>query len=535
MADSRHPSLQAAPLIGQRFLQALNGLVSTARIHLDNNVLLQRCADEFHSVIEELLSGDDEINLLAAMGSLYLQQQKIMLERSAAGLGRKILAYFEKREIEGLRFNRGAAYVSYTDLLVFIRLLNRAGQEDSPLDWLQEQLDKKGFQWVELIDTSRAQSLAALFAVTRDEDRTGEKASPVRETTSEPAQHGPRGQQGVAEAGKGGTTTAVPASNRKRRRQRRTAKAVRTYSYALHSLKEVADKITDNRATGLGQSVQMVQHMVDMVINDDNVLLDLSTIHDYDDYTFTHSVNVCILSLCLGHRIGLSKVPLARLGLCALFHDIGKLDVPHAILNKPGKLEDHELRIIQQHSLNSVRRILKLRASYDRKAGILVPPFEHHLRYDLSGYPKTPRKRPVSLFGSIITIADVYDAISAPRVYRSSFMSPDQALGFMLEKAGSLFHPILTKVFINMLGLYPIGTVLVFDREELGLVCHPPDETIHPEGLWAVLLVKEGKSWRKGEYLYLGEKDSGGQGLKRKVLRTMHPADLGIQPALFLL
>lgn len=183
----------------------------------------------------------------------------------------------------------------------------------------------------------------------------------------------------------------------------------------MHALHDIADRLTTNRNAGLGKSVQLVQNMVDLVMRDDNVLLDLSTIHDYDDYTFTHSVNVGILALCMGRRIGLSKVAMSRLGLSALFHDVGKIDVPQKVLNKPGKLTDNEFKVIQQHSLNSVRRILKLRASYERKAGILMAPFEHHLRYDLSGYPRTPRsKRPISLFGRIITIADVYDAITAP-------------------------------------------------------------------------------------------------------------------------
>jgi HD-GYP domain-containing protein (c-di-GMP phosphodiesterase class II) len=527
------------PMQGQRFLQNLNALFSTAKIHLDNNQLLQNCMTAFSQTLEELLQLDDEINLLASVGCFYLQQQKVVLERNAQGLARKMLNYFEERKIDGLRFNRGAAYVSSDDFLVFIRLLNAAVNEKDPLYWIQSELEKKHFNWVEIIDTTQAQSLAAIFS---SEDQTGtatptgknpraeQKESAVTSRDNRRQQKSPPSQQSRKPGRK------KPISAQKRRKQRRTQKAVLTYSYAMHSLQDVADRLSTNKNAGLGKSVQLVQNMVDLIMNDDNVLLDLSTIRDYDDYTFTHSINVSILSLCLGHRIGLGKVALSRLGLSALFHDLGKIDIPKEVLNKPGKLDPQEFEIIKQHSLNSVRRILRLRASFDRKAGIMLPPFEHHLRYDLSGYPKTPRKKPISLFGRIITIADVYDAVTAPRIYRNTYLSPDKALGFMLKDSGKVFDPILLKVFINMLGVYPIGTVLIFDNQEMAMVSHAPDETVEADALWALLLKKrKDGTFSKGAYINLGRWDPQTGSFNRKIDQTLHPADLGIQPAEYLL
>ena len=528
------------PLMGQRFLQSLNALFSTARIHLDNNRLLQNCVATFSQILEELLQLDDEINLIASVGCFYLQQEKVNLERNAQALGRKMLTYFEERKIEGLRFNRSAAYVSADDFLVFIRLLNDAADKKDPLYWLQTKLEVKNFTWVEIIDTTRAQSLAAIFTSDQAGAPTGDKG---RQTEAAPAPAGPqktestrqpKSRQLSRQPGKTGRKKGLSA--KKRRKQRRTQKAVLTYSYAMHSLQDVAARLATNKNAGLGKSVQLVQNMVDLIMNDDNVLLDLSTIRDYDDYTFTHSINVSILALCLGHRIGLSKVALSRLGLSALFHDLGKIDIPKEVLNKPGKLDPQEYEVIKQHSLNSVRRILRLRASFDRKAGIMLPPFEHHLRYDLSGYPKTPRKKPISLFGRIITIADVYDAVTAPRIYRNTYLSPDKALGFMLKDSGKVFDPILLKVFINMLGVYPIGTVLVFENKEMGMVSHAPDETMEPSSLWALLLEKQGNGkFKKGAYINLGTWNPETGSFNRKVAETLHPADLGIQPAEYLL
>ena len=200
--------------------------------------------------------------------------------------------------------------------------------------------------------------------------------------------------------------------------------------------------------------------MVDLVMEDEPILLGLSTIRDYDDYTFTHSVNVAILSMCLGQRMGLSRTSLHRLGVCGLFHDLGKLDIPIEIIHQPGKLNQREFEEIKKHTIHSVAQIIKLEAPHDLKAKILLPPFEHHLKYDLSGYPKTNRKKPLGLFGRIIAIADVFDAITSPRVYRHVAFTPDQALNTMLDGSGTEFDPILLKIFINMLGVYPIGSLL---------------------------------------------------------------------------
>jgi HD-GYP domain-containing protein (c-di-GMP phosphodiesterase class II) len=529
------------PLMGQRFLQALNGLISTSKIHLDNNKLLLEAVHHFAKAIEECLLFDDEINLIAAVGGFYLQQEKVGLQRNALGLSKKLLHYFSNRQIEGLRFKRSTAYVSRSDIITFIRLLNKAKNENNPAHWLFSQLEENRFNWVELIDTSQAQSIASIFEADNADSPVsgGSRIEPGKAISAKPTTKRPSQKEKAQNIS---TKKSSPPRKKRsetplhRQRKRRARKAVLTYSSAMHSLQDVAKRLASNKNAGMGKSVQLVQNMVDLIMNDDNVLLDLSTIRDYDDYTFTHSINVSILSLCLGHRIGLSKVLLSRLGLSALFHDLGKIDIPKDVLNKPGKLNTDEFKIIQNHSIYSVRRILRLRASYDRKAGIMLAPFEHHLRYDLGGYPKTPRKIPISLFGRIITIADVYDAVTAPRIYRKTYMSQDKALGLMLKDSGTIFDPILLKVFINMLGIYPVGTVLVLDNGQLVLVAHPPEDAEDQGALWGMQLKrKKNGGYRKGKYINLGNWNPDTKSFNQHIQQTHHPADLGIQPAEFIM
>jgi HD-GYP domain-containing protein (c-di-GMP phosphodiesterase class II) len=285
---------------------------------------------------------------------------------------------------------------------------------------------------------------------------------------------------------------------------------------------------------GVRKALRVIQNMVDLVIEEESILLGLSTIRDYDDYTFTHSINVAILSMCLGRRIGISRVSLNRLGICGLFHDLGKLDIPVEIIRLPRKLNAKEFEVIKKHTIYSVAQIIKLQAARDLKSKILLPPFEHHMKYDLSGYPQTPRKKSVSLFGRILTIADVYDAITSPRNYRALALTQNQALGYMLAHSGTDFDPVLLKAFINMLGVYPVGSLLELDTGELALVTDAGKTTDKTRPL-VILLATGGKNGyiKMGE-ADLDERDPDSGAFLRNIVRSLHPSTYGVQPAEFL-
>jgi HD-GYP domain-containing protein (c-di-GMP phosphodiesterase class II) len=266
---------------------------------------------------------------------------------------------------------------------------------------------------------------------------------------------------------------------------------------------------------GVRKAKRMVQNMVDVAVEDEGILLGLGTIKDYDDYTYTHSVNVAVLSLCLGNRIG-------------------KVEIPREIVAKPEKLDTGEWKVIRSHPLASVRQILKLTASHDLKSEILLAPFEHHMNLDLTGYPQVHFKKEISLFGRILHVADVYDAITSPRVYRRSALSPDRALGYMLKRAGTDFDPILLKVFGTMMGTYPVGTLLELDTGERGLVLDYPLES--GGTLPRIILLEEDgdDEFRRGEVVDLAEKDPGTGAYRRNVVTSLNAASSGIQPANFL-
>ncbi len=472
----------------EEFIRTFYKLIQLAKIHEDNNQLLLECIEEFMQVIARLLVDDGQITLQISRGNIYLQDEKLRYRPEIDSLINNLIQYLEKRNLQGLCFSANIQDALAKEIIEFSRTLNNAEQQEDPLKWFVQELENQGFAWVEVVYEQEASA------------------------EEHPPQTDPQDQI-----------------------QKRKEKARKSYFYALDSLKEVADKISCQKKAGVRRSLRVIQNMVDLVMEDEPILLGLSTIRDYDDYTFTHSVNVSILSMCLGQRIGLPRTSLNRLGICGLFHDLGKLDIPLEIIHQPGKLNQSEFEEIKKHTIYSVTQIIKLEAPHDLKAKILLPPFEHHLKYDLSGYPKTNRKKPVSLFGRIIAIADVFDAITSPRIYRHVAFSPDQALNTMLDGAGTDFDPILLKIFINMLGVYPIGSLLELDTGELALVMDT-DKTSDGARPMVVLLAPDGN----GGYATVGvadlaERDTQSDAFRRNIVKSIHPSTLGIQPAEFLI
>jgi HD-GYP domain-containing protein (c-di-GMP phosphodiesterase class II) len=470
--------LQIGNFLGEVFLRAFYRLIQTVKIHQDNNHMLFECAKDLVDCMAPWWVDEDYLTIKVSRGRFLLEDEKLLYRRQNANLIQEMLCYFEKRNLQGLRFHRPVKDCSFEEILSFVRFLNLAERQSEPVKWLAQQLDDMSFLWVEIVQD--------------------------------------------------------PQGDSEKRDLERREMARRTYSYALSSLKEVSEKIVSERRAGTRKLKRITQNMVDLLTEDESVLLGMSTVRDYDDYTYTHSVNVAILSLCLGKRIGLSRVSVTRLGMCGLVHDLGKVEVPQEILNKPGKLTDQEFKEMKRHPIQSVSQIIKLRASRDLKAKIVLPPFEHHLKYDLSGYPQVKSKKRVSLFGRILTITDVFDALTSPRIYRPRAFSPDHALGMMLEGSGKDFDPILLKAFINMLGVYPIGTFLYLDTGEMGLVKESPEngDKARPK----VVLLKGNRQggFKKDKVVNLAEKDTRTGLFKRNPKRSINPSVLGIQAAEFL-
>jgi putative nucleotidyltransferase with HDIG domain len=256
---------------------------------------------------------------------------------------------------------------------------------------------------------------------------------------------------------------------------------------------------------------------------------------NYDDYTFNHCVNVAIYAIALGQRIGIPKKHLSHLGMAGLFHDIGKTSIPREVLNKTDKLSPQEWAMIRAHPVVGAEMVIRLKEWGELSARMIDATFEHHLKYDLTGYPRLARKRNITLFGKIIAISDFYDALVRPRVYRQFPYVSEKILGLMLERAGKDFDPALVKVFINMIGIFPLGTLVLLDTNEMGIVVQTqedPDLIDRPKV--CLLQYSEGE-YRKGRIVDLRESDGTSRSFKRSIVKTLDPNEYNIHVAEFLI
>jgi HD-GYP domain-containing protein (c-di-GMP phosphodiesterase class II) len=480
-------------LEGEALLMALNSLIQTAKIHSDNNELLQDTVQTFTGVIAKICENEDKVLVRIQNTRFYIQDQKLVMRKASANLIHRMLKFLENRNIFALSFAPEIKEAHPSSIISFVRIMDRAIHQEDPFEWINDQLADLEMGWV------------SIKAFAQDQEKN--EVLPARPV--EPSR-------------------SLNLSEKK-------GNVRKSYSHVLSSIKDVSRKLSSDQNVGMRQSVRLVQKMVDLIAEDEALFLGISTIRVYDDYTFVHSLNVAILSMCLGKRIGLTHEALERLGMCGLFHDLGKVEIPKDIVNKRGNLSEEEYDELKNHSMHSARLILKLKAERNRKMKILVPPFEHHMGYDHSGYPKIGMGRQLSLFGRMITIADVYDAITSPRIYRPTAMSPDRALAEMMNGSGTHFDPILLKVFISMMGVYPLGTLLEFDTGEMGLVMQqaPEDDRTRPMVL-LLTPVSKGK-FEKGEPVDLRERNPQTGAFQRNIRYSLNPSDLGIQPAEYLL
>jgi putative nucleotidyltransferase with HDIG domain len=183
----------------------------------------------------------------------------------------------------------------------------------------------------------------------------------------------------------------------------------------------------------------------------------LIKLRHFDDYTYTHSLNVSVLSISAGKALGLTNDDLKILGLGTMFHDLGKLRVPDNILNKPGKLTDDEFAVMRSHAALSAEVIIE--QNLDVNDQVIKVARSHHERIDGSGYPDGLKGEQIPPLATICGLSDVYDALTSDRVYHKG-MLPHDALKIIYSMRGSHFQPDWVDRFVQSVGIYPPGTVV---------------------------------------------------------------------------
>lgn len=385
-------------------------LIKTADLHSMNNVAVVSAITKFLEFLNPLIRSGD-ITLQLTGDFFYLNGNRIRYQK-------KIRANIDFLKHEFIKCETGTIIfrerLSKSDIEVFVSAFSTAAVAESPFQTLTE----------ELINIPRINV---------------KKLKEVNEDIIDPDQ-------------------------KKRVRK--------IYSNAVSITKAVLNKIESGERINLKQSKRIIGTLTDQIMHEESksILLGMTTIKDYDNYTYNHSVNVSILALAFGYKLKLPKAFLSVLGLAALFHDIGKIRIPKDVLNKPSTLTAGDWELIKRHPEWGAISILNMKGINEVSMNLAISAFEHHINYDSSGYPILKHQIEPELFSKIIAIVDQYDAMTSSRVYSRIPMAPDKALMQMVAGSGTKLDPHLLKQFILMVGVYPIGTLVLLDNNELGLV-----------------------------------------------------------------
>jgi len=211
---------------------------------------------------------------------------------------------------------------------------------------------------------------------------------------------------------------------------------------------------------------EAVEKLADAVDRSQGLMIGLTGMKEHDEYTFTHMVNVSVLTMAQARALGIEGRQLRDLGLAALLHDIGKVRTPVEILNKPAALSQDEMAIVRRHPIDGAAI---LRASRDMPRLSAIVAFEHHLRWDGKGYPTGLRRGTINLATVLCGIADTYDAMRSLRAYQHAYPS-DRIMAFMARKDGAQFDPHLVRRFIDLMGVYPPATTVRLTSGEVAVV-----------------------------------------------------------------
>ncbi len=396
-----------------KFETAFRDLISclqTAKLYPDWHPEFKKSIDKAFLVVEELLKERDSL-VIGIVGEELAFEKEIFFELSR--MVQPVITLLKERGIERLEFIRG---LKKEELGHFIRTLT-APKEGLKHDF-QEELIRLGVRSIS--------------------------------------------------AGKIKGKEGLPAESAK------AAEEAQGSVNFLSAYDESLDKVTDSVEKILNQEEIdhltlrfTVSHVLENLVGRYQEFLNFATVKRYDPKTFSHIINVSILSMYFASKLGFPKEEVLELGIAALFHDIGKLYISRGILKKPARLTEDEFAKIRNHVVLGAQILLK----YVDTLGVLpvVICFEHHLKFDLSGYPKLAYPRKPHIASLIVTICDVYDALSQRRNYKNDY-PPKMIYELMMKEKGMTFEPVLLDKFFKFFGVWPVGTIVSLNDESIAVV-----------------------------------------------------------------
>jgi HD-GYP domain-containing protein (c-di-GMP phosphodiesterase class II) len=402
---------------GRRLVTRFFVLIKTAQNYAEGHAAVSPAAEQLLAVIRNLHRMNAEASLRLKGGYLFLGDMRLKPDASGFEAFRFLMGEMKRCFIGSITF---VPEIPAADIAGFVNILLKIQTPPSHQAFaeLQSLMHAAGITRIEL----ETMTNTADYAITDDDARMDSKS-----------------------------------------------RARRIYFQAMSEVDEIMSSAVKGKPLRLAKSKRIVQGMVDQMLNDPTDLIGFTTLKCREEYTSNHPVNVCIISVLVGLKAGLSKNRCCELGLAALCHDIGKAALPRELLDKETDLDQQEWQEMHKHPLVGVKLLMELKQFDNLSARMMAAAFEHHLQHDFSGYPALSYQK-MGLFARIICIADNYDSLTSSRVYHRVAKTPEKVIRFMLSKAGKSYDPVILKLFVSVVGIYPVGTVLLLKTREMAVV-----------------------------------------------------------------
>ena len=445
----------------------LHIVLKISKLYESNNDMLQEQAKLLFDGISDVTAAEDEAAFKVRQGAIFFNGFRVKFVLSNYAIFKFVMEEFRKREIGAMSFLSG---LTQDELIRFMMVLSKKEK-------------KASVSFEEIAGEVREAGIARIVL---------EKFHPDE------------------------TFTSLEKN------------ASRLFFLSILHLKEVFEKDQRDEKLKLNTTRRLMQSIFNHITDNESFVYGLTNIKNHDEYTLNHSVNVCMLSIALGRRLGLTRGELVDLGMAAFFHDLGKLETPVEILNKPARLSEKEREIMEQHPCQGAEKLIQLKEFQRLPLRAIHVALEHHNREDDSGYPRYFKKETTNLFSKIVKVVDYFDAITTKRIYRKKVFTRAEALGMMLEHSGTEFNPVILKAFVNMMGAYPIGTLVHMNTGEVGIVFDTNPDTLYLLRPKVKLITDTRGNKVDGEVADLTDKDPRTEKFLRTILKALDPDKYGV-------
>jgi HD-GYP domain-containing protein (c-di-GMP phosphodiesterase class II) len=462
---------------GRRLLTAFYGALSALRLYPVENETVQVALTELHSLVERIVAADGAAEIRVVGDFFFLNETRLRLDLSNFATFGSFARALQDHNIGAVEVVAGIERSEWAPL---ISMLLRKPTPEAPFDGFMERLASTPVRHIEL---------------------------------------------------RSATDIEDPADD-----EEKLTAAKRTYAQSVKVAKDVLGDMRIGKAVNVRKVKRAVQGIVDQVLSNESSMVTMTTLRDFDEYTFTHCVNVSIFSVIIGQRLGLDRLQLYELGLGALFHDVGKQRLDVDVINKAGGLTDEEWAHLKDHPTEGLLLLFDMHGFTDMPYRQMLMAYEHHMKIDLTGYPQNVRSREPTLFSRIVAVADAFDAGTSVRSYQYDPWPPDAVLKEMRDNPKRGFDTLLVKVLITATGVYPVGTLVILDTHELAVVAqvNADPELLHRPKV-RVISDPVGLPLSEPKTIDLAEADPATGAPRHQIIKTTDPQKYGIRVSDYLI